>query len=207
MRSRDLSPDSACVAVNRDSTGAALPARPQRMATFASISLCGAGSNDGRAAVGDAVVWTARAGDKTVTVPLTPAVKAAWYDVGRSYQLWLAEAGGALTRLDGFRLGDFDKLRATLGDRGVTLTKRELSAKGRNWGSARVSGEPGGVRGWSGSGAAAAGVGAGACGARPAAPTATAPVQHVVRRGAAGTGRDRGLGSMPAAPLRVLAAP
>ena len=110
--------------------------------SFANISLCGAGSNEGRASIGDSFVWTARAGDRTVSVALSDACKAAWYDVGRCCQLWLTEAG-TLTRFDGFRLTDYDRAKAALAERGVTLVKRELAAKGRSWGSARVAGEEG----------------------------------------------------------------
>lgn len=86
------------------------------------------------------MTWVARAGDKTSKVPLSTAKSVAFYDMGRACQLWLTDDQGVLHRFDGFRLADYDRLASFFSDAGLTLAKRELSAKGRNWGSMRING-------------------------------------------------------------------
>lgn len=89
---------------------------------------------------GESINWIGRAGDKTSSLPFKNIKAVAFYDFGRSCQLWLTDASGSLHRFDGFRNGDFDRLAAYLSGHGLTLARRELSTKGRNWGSVRLNG-------------------------------------------------------------------
>jgi structure-specific recognition protein 1 len=77
-----------------------------------------------------------------VQVPSSSIKTASWHDVGRSCQLWLGGQDGAvLQRLEGFRSGEFERIAGHLqSSMNVKLAKKELSAKGRNFGSVRVRG-------------------------------------------------------------------
>ena len=97
--------------------------------------------NDGRLdATSTSLAWQSRAGDKTVKLSLASAKQVAFYDMGRSCQLWVTDGSGSLVRFDGFRPSDYDRLATYFSDGGHTLAKKELSSKGRNWGSARING-------------------------------------------------------------------
>lgn len=97
--------------------------------------------NEGRLeASSEALTWVARAGDKNVKLPLSAAKAVSFYDMGRACQLWLTDQKGVMHRFDGFRLADYDRLASFFSGVGLTLAKRELSAKGRNWGSMRING-------------------------------------------------------------------
>ena len=93
--------------------------------------------------------WRAKGSDKTVSLPYDNIKGASFYDFGRSCQMWVADKTGGLARFDGLRLTDFDRIAAAMAPQGLTLTKRQLSAKGRNWGTLRVNGEASGCSGYS----------------------------------------------------------
>jgi hypothetical protein len=96
--------------------------------------------NEGKLEAGaDSLHWTARTGDKSETLALGGAKAVSFYDLGRSCQLWVTDERG-LHRFDGFRAADYDRLAGYFSGRGLTLAKRELSAKGRNWGTVRLNG-------------------------------------------------------------------
>ena len=86
------------------------------------------------------LLWRSRADDKAHKVPLAGARAVSFYDMGRACQLWVSDAGGDLHRFDGFRAGEYDKLAAFFSAAGLTLARKELATKGRNWGSLRLSG-------------------------------------------------------------------
>ena len=66
---------------------------------------------------------------------------ASWMDNGRNCALWFQDGVGALTRFEGFKSGDFERLSTFLQTHAsIKLTKRELSSKGRNYGSCKVVG-------------------------------------------------------------------
>ena len=76
-------------------------------------------------------------------MPLKGLKKAEWVDAGRSCALWLTDARGALHRFDGLRAADFERVAGHLAatpECAARLVKAALSAKGRNFGSARVVG-------------------------------------------------------------------
>ena len=84
-------------------------------------------------------------------MPLRALASAHFHDLGRSCALWLTDAKQNLTRFEGLRGSDFERVSAHLaahaggaagggGGAGVKLVKRELSSSGRNFGSARVVG-------------------------------------------------------------------
>lgn len=97
--------------------------------------------NEGRLdATPEVLLWRSRADDKAHKVPLAGARAVSFYDMGRACQLWVSDASGDLHRFDGFRAGEYDKLAAFFSAAGLTLARKELATKGRNWGSLRLSG-------------------------------------------------------------------
>jgi structure-specific recognition protein 1 len=62
-------------------------------------------------------------------------------DNGRNCALWLQDAQGAYSRFEGLKAGEFERINSFLQTHAaVKLTKRELSSKGRNYGSCKVVG-------------------------------------------------------------------
>jgi hypothetical protein len=86
------------------------------------------------------ISWRSRAEDKVVKVALAGAKAVSFYDMGRACQLWVSDANSELHRFDGFRASEYDKLAAFFSAAGHTLARKELSTKGRNWGSLRLAG-------------------------------------------------------------------
>jgi len=79
--------------------------------------------------------------DKRLTVSLATVKNASWMDNGRNCALWLQDAQGALTRFEGLKAGEFERISSFLQSHAaVKLIKRELSSKGRNFGSCKVVG-------------------------------------------------------------------
>ena len=89
----------------------------------------------------DAAIWTAAAGDARLAVALKQVSSAEWLDGGRACALWLRDKSGVLTRFDGFKLAEFDRLSSVLRGAGITLDKASLAVSGRNWGTWGLNGE------------------------------------------------------------------